>query len=84
MDLDETLIHSVFTTEKTDVKFSHKGDEFKFNVRPYALEFLANMSQYYSVYVFTAGTPDYAEPIVSYLNQPKKTIMGLLHRKNCM
>lgn len=37
MDLDETLIHSIFTNEKTDVKFNFKGDEFKFNVRPYCL-----------------------------------------------
>jgi CTD small phosphatase-like protein 2 len=37
LDLDETLIHSVFTNEKTDVKFTFKGDEFKFNVRPYCL-----------------------------------------------
>ena len=35
LDLDETLIHSVFTSEKTDVTFTLKGDEFKFNVRPY-------------------------------------------------
>lgn len=26
LDLDETLIHSVFTGEKTDVRFTHKGD----------------------------------------------------------
>lgn len=42
------------------------------------------MSQYYNVYVFTAGTLDYAEPIINYLNTPKKTILGFLHRKNCM
>lgn len=42
------------------------------------------MSQYYTIYVFTAGTQDYAEPIVAYLNQKKKTIHGVLHRKNCM
>lgn len=84
LDLDETLIHSVFTNEKTDVKFTYKGDEFKFNVRPYCLEFLDAMSEIYNVYVFTAGTQDYAEPIVNYLNQKKKTILGVLHRKNCM
>jgi CTD small phosphatase-like protein 2 len=74
----------VFTGEKTDVRFTHKGDEFKFNVRPHCLDFLATMSNHYSIYVFTAGTQAYAEPIVAYLNQKKKTIHGLLHRKNCM
>ncbi len=42
------------------------------------------MANYYNVYVFTAGTHDYAEPIITYLNQKKKTILGFLHRKNCM
>lgn len=42
------------------------------------------MSRYYNVYVFTAGSQDYAEPIVGYLNQKKKTIQGLLHRSNCL
>lgn len=42
------------------------------------------MNQYFNIYVFTAGTQDYAEPIIAYLNQKKKTILGFLHRKNCM
>jgi CTD small phosphatase-like protein 2 len=42
------------------------------------------MSSYYNIYVFTAGTHDYAEPIITYLNQKKKTILDFLHRKNCM
>ena len=36
------------------------------------------------MYVFTASTNDYAEPIVKYLNRKKKTIQGVLHRKNCL
>jgi len=38
MDLDETLIHSVFDkNEKADVTVTRKDDEFRFNVRPYCL-----------------------------------------------
>lgn len=44
LDLDETLIHSVFTSEKTDISFTIKGDEFKFNIRPYCFEFLEKMN----------------------------------------
>lgn len=84
LDLDETLIHSVFTAEKTDISFAVKGDEFKFNIRPYCLEFLEKMAEIYTIYVYTASTQDYAEPIVNYLNESKKTIHGVLHRKNCM
>lgn len=36
LDLDETLIHSIFDKdEKADVSHIHKGDEFRFNVRPH-------------------------------------------------
>ena len=42
------------------------------------------MNDYYNVYVFTASTLDYAEPIVEYLNERKRTIQGVLNRKNCM
>lgn len=84
MDLDETLIHSVFNGGKADVRFSKGGDDFRFNLRPYCLEFLTTMSAYYTIYVFTAGTQAYAEPIVAWLNQTRKTIHGLLHRRNCM
>lgn len=42
------------------------------------------MNELYNIYVFTASTSDYAEPIVDYLNEKKETILGILHRKNCM
>ena len=42
------------------------------------------MTQIYTICIFTASTHDYATPIVEYLNHKKKTIHGILHRKNCM
>ena len=42
------------------------------------------MSDHFTIYVFTASTVDYAEPIVEYLNEKGKRIHGVLHRKNCM
>ncbi len=42
------------------------------------------MSKLYNVYVFTAGTEDYASVIINYLNKDKKLIEGFLHRRNCM
>jgi CTD small phosphatase-like protein 2 len=42
------------------------------------------MSEHFNVYVFTAGTLNYAAPIISFLNHKKKTITGLLHRGNCL
>jgi CTD small phosphatase-like protein 2 len=48
LDLDETLVH-----------FDEKNSELA--IRPYAIEFLDQMSQYFEVVIFTAGMQDYAE-----------------------
>jgi CTD small phosphatase-like protein 2 len=85
LDLDETLIHSVFDVKlPAEVKILSDGNEFRFNVRPHCFKFLENLSNHYEIYAFTASTKDYAEPIVKYLNKNNKTIQGVLHRKNCL
>ena len=48
------------------------------------MEFLKKMNEIYTIYVFTASTLDYAQPIIDFLNEKVKTIHGILHRKNCM
>ncbi len=40
LDLDETLIHSVFQKEKSDIVLTQGEDTLKFNVRPYCHQFL--------------------------------------------
>lgn len=42
------------------------------------------MSEYYTIYVFTASTYGYAKPIIQYLNRNTKTIHDFLCRTNCM
>lgn len=42
------------------------------------------MNQIFNVYVFTAATLEYAQPIIDFLNRGQKTIQGILHRKNCL
>ena len=42
------------------------------------------MSKLYDIYIFTASTREYCEPIVSEINQNGKPIKGLLHRKHCL
>lgn len=37
LDLDETLIHSIFDKKSADVTMTHDGNEFRFNIRPYCL-----------------------------------------------
>lgn len=84
LDLDETLIHSIFNNDSCDVSFAKGEDCFRFNIRPHCLDFLEKMSQHYDIYVFTASTEDYALPIIDYLNSKRKTILGALTRKHCM
>ena len=42
------------------------------------------MSDFYTIYVFTASTTGYAKPIIEYLNRNHKTIHDFLSRANCM
>ena len=60
------------------------GEEIRFNVRPHCREFLERLSAHYEIYLFTASTADYAQPIVNHLNGKQKFIQGLLHRNHCM
>lgn len=69
LDLDETLIH-----------FNQKKRTYC--ARPYATRFLAEMSKFYEIVVFTAGLKDYADWI---LNDLDKTgfIKYRLYRDSC-
>jgi TFIIF-interacting CTD phosphatase-like protein len=42
------------------------------------------MTEYFAIYVFTASTPAYANPIIDHLNKKIKTIQGVLARPHCM
>ncbi|CAD8061292.1 unnamed protein product [Paramecium sonneborni] len=70
LDMDETLIHFVDQTKS-------------FIVRPYAEQFLEEMSKYYEIAIFTAGLPDYANWV---LNQVvfNKYIQYRLYRQHAM
>lgn len=69
LDLDETLIH--FTDLSPSKTQDHNYLTEKENryggyymVRPFALSFIAEMSDYFEIIVFTAGTKDYADWIL--------------------
>lgn len=60
LDLDETLLH-----------FDDRKDEVR--VRPFALDFLEQMSRYYEIVIFTAGMRDYADWAIKHIGpQPKR------------
>ncbi|CAD8139192.1 unnamed protein product [Paramecium octaurelia] len=70
LDMDETLIHFVEQTKS-------------FLVRPYAEQFLQEMSKYYEIAVFTAGLPDYANWVLDQAAF-NKYIQFRLYRQHAM
>ena len=87
LDLDETLVHSSFTPfQKNDIILEVDFDGVIYNIyvliRPYAEEFLKNVSKYFEVVVFTASISKYASPLLDILDKDK-SIKHRLFRDNC-
>eukprot|EP00347_Sterkiella_histriomuscorum_P019229 403342446 len=73
LDLDETLIHY------------HEVNEYEgeLRIRPGANEFLAKMSQYYEIMIFTAAVQDYADWAISHL-ESEDCIQYRLYRQHAV
>lgn len=74
VDLDETLVH--FQTEE-----SQPLNSGRLHTRPFAIEFLEELSKMYELVVFTAGTAEYAQEIVHDLDPTRKWISHVLSRE---
>ena len=72
LDLDETLIHFEENADGTN----------HFLLRPYAQNFVKEVSRYYEVVIFTAALKDYADYILDRLDT-EKNITHRLYRNNC-
>ena len=70
LDLDETLLHF----EELD------EHEHQLSIRPGADSFLTLMSLHFEVVIFTAGTEDYADWALSYLESAQPAISHRLYR----
>ncbi|CAD8118016.1 unnamed protein product [Paramecium sonneborni] len=89
LDLDETLIHSCAPRENPQVYVTAVGEfgeeaKIGINIRPYTSLFLSSLSQFYTIYIYTASSQAYAQAIISYLDPKKQYISGVLSRNNCM
>ena len=70
LDLDETLIHtSTFPPHKDvkSLKFDHDGKIDYVFLRPDVEAFLERVAQMFEVFIFTASTKAYADPILDQL-----------------
>ncbi|KDO19381.1 hypothetical protein SPRG_15471 [Saprolegnia parasitica CBS 223.65] len=89
LDLDETLVHcSVDDVADVDLKFpiDYNGTEYTVSVkkRPYMNEFLAQVSEWFEVVVFTASQRVYAETLLNLLDPYGQYIKHRLYRDNCL
>ncbi len=74
LDLDETMISFLMTNSKTG--------EGKLRLRPYLKVFLEEISKIYEIVIFTAGTKDYADPILDIIEKDKKFFSFRLYRNH--
>ena len=74
LDLDETMISFLMTNSKTG--------EGKLRLRPYLKIFLEEISKIYEIVIFTAGTKDYADPILDIIEKDKKFFSFRLYRNH--
>ncbi|CAD8047172.1 unnamed protein product [Paramecium primaurelia] len=70
IDLDETLVH-----------YQELVDEGQFLVRPFAQQFLKDMSKFYEIVIFTAAQQDYADFILDLIDE-EKVISHRLYRQH--
>ena len=74
LDLDETLIHF-----KPNPNNEESGT---IKIRPFLMEFLEKIKNYYDLVVFTAATQEYADPIINALDPNNKYFDYRLYRKH--
>ena len=72
LDLDETLIHFRFD----------KSNEGILKTRPGLFNFLKDVGKKYELVIFTAGTQEYADPIIDIIEKDKKIFYKRLYRQH--
>lgn len=87
-DLDETLIHcNEDQNTKSDIQIPiifPTGEKISagINIRPFAIEILEEMSEFFEIIIFTASHYCYANPVIDFLDK-KKVVSRRLFRDHC-
>lgn len=89
LDLDETLIHCTETPLESShplpIQFPNSETLPAFlSIRPFARQFLANISLHYEVVVFTASYSCYANAVIDKLDPDNKFIVSRVYRNSCI
>ena len=94
LDLDETLVHSLFKPEQVNnniinpdiylkIFFNNKYQEIFVYKRPFLDIFLKEMNKLYNIYVFTASIELYAKPLLDKLDK-NNLIKKKFYRESCI
>ena len=86
-DLDETLVHTNESGDGEPVDIvTAEGDQVRayVNVRPFALDCLAQTSSQYTIGIFTASNKEYADAIIDQVLDPLGILIKFrLYREHC-
>ena len=94
LDLDETLVHSLFKPEQVNnniinpdiylkIFFNNKYQEIFVYKRPFLDIFLKEMNKLFNIYVFTASIELYAKPLLDKLDK-NNLIKKKFYRESCI
>lgn len=90
LDLDETLVHcdeDLSKPKQMQIPIKFTGGEIVdcgVTIRPFAKEFIALMSQFFEVVVFTASHSCYANMILNLLDPQNEFITYRMFRESCI
>lgn len=89
-DLDETLVHcntdDITNSDKIITVTLNNGEQVKagVNIRPYAVECLKELAEFYELIVFTASHPFYANVVIDLLDPHNSIFSKRLFRSSCI
>ncbi|TPX30406.1 hypothetical protein SmJEL517_g06019 [Synchytrium microbalum] len=88
LDLDETLIHSTSRGSRNhdhmiEVLVDKHVCLYYVYKRPHVDLFLQRVSQWYHLVIFTASMPEYADPVIDYLDKSRTLISRRFFRSAC-
>ncbi|CAG8477694.1 4355_t:CDS:2 [Paraglomus occultum] len=88
LDLDETLIHSTVrgsdNAHMLEVMVDSHACLYYVHKRPHVDYFLMKVAEWYKVVIFTASMPEYADPVIDWLDPDKNLITKRFFRQSCI
>jgi len=87
LDLDNTLVYTEMMKSNTEIiggaDVSRENTGLSVKIRPYAINFLLEASEFFEIVVFTAANEAYANQVVNLLDPEREIIKTIISRKNC-